>query len=109
MAPASTPVAGGGFTNVGATTTSTPSEHAATAAVGVDNNNSGRNNQHPNRTRNDTAPVTSDTKISGPRIIKKADRILITGKADLDRCDNQVISARYTIYSFFPLVRWCKI
>ena len=32
------------------------------------------------------------------------DRILVLGRAEYDRCDNEVISARYTMFSFFPKV-----
>lgn len=33
------------------------------------------------------------------------DRILVPGKSNLDRCDNKVVSARYTALTFFPVVR----
>lgn len=33
-----------------------------------------------------------------------AERILIAGRADFDRCDNKVKSARYTLVTFFPKV-----
>ena len=39
--------------------------------------------------------------------VKEPDRVLIAGKPDLDRCDNKVVSARYTAFNFFPVVRWC--
>jgi len=35
----------------------------------------------------------------------ESDRILVVGKGEFDRCDNEVISARYTVLSFFPKVR----
>jgi len=35
---------------------------------------------------------------------KEPDRILLPGKPDLERCDNKVVSARYTIYNFIPVV-----
>ena len=35
----------------------------------------------------------------------EADRLLVLGKPDYDRCDNKVVSARYTIYNFIPVVR----
>ena len=35
---------------------------------------------------------------------KEPDRVLIPGKPDLDRCDNKVVSARYTLYNFIPVV-----
>lgn len=35
---------------------------------------------------------------------KEPDRILLPGKPDFDRCDNKVVSARYTIYNFLPVV-----
>lgn len=35
---------------------------------------------------------------------KEPDRILIPGKPDYDRCDNKVVSARYTLYNFLPVV-----
>jgi hypothetical protein len=35
---------------------------------------------------------------------KEPDRVLIAGKPDLDRCDNKVISARYTALNFLPVV-----
>ncbi|EEC45989.1 P4, P type ATPase, partial [Phaeodactylum tricornutum CCAP 1055/1] len=31
------------------------------------------------------------------------DRILVPGKSNLDRCDNKVVSARYTALTFFPV------
>ena len=33
------------------------------------------------------------------------DRILIPGKPDVERCDNKVVSAKYTIWNFFFKVR----
>ena len=36
---------------------------------------------------------------------KEPDRVLICGKPDFDRCDNQVTTARYTALTFFPVVR----
>jgi hypothetical protein len=33
------------------------------------------------------------------------ERILIAGKANFERCDNKVKSARYTMLTFFPKVR----
>jgi hypothetical protein len=39
------------------------------------------------------------------QLARRPDRVLITGKADLDQCDNKVISARYTLLSFLPVVR----
>ena len=41
----------------------------------------------------------------GKKKEKEPDRVLIPGKPDLDRCDNKVVSARYTIYNFLPVVR----
>jgi len=35
---------------------------------------------------------------------KEPDRILIPGKPNLERCDNKVISARYTALTFVPVV-----
>jgi hypothetical protein len=32
------------------------------------------------------------------------DRVLILGKPDWNRCDNEVVSARYTLWTFFPKV-----
>ena len=32
------------------------------------------------------------------------DRILIPGKPEMERCDNQVVSAKYTAWDFFPKV-----
>jgi hypothetical protein len=34
----------------------------------------------------------------------EADRLLVLGRPDYDRCDNKVVSARYTIYNFLPVV-----
>lgn len=34
----------------------------------------------------------------------EADRLLIPGKPDEDRCDNKVVSARYTVYNFLFIV-----
>uniref|UniRef100_A0A7S3KZS3 P-type sodium-transporting ATPase4 n=1 Tax=Amphora coffeiformis TaxID=265554 RepID=A0A7S3KZS3_9STRA len=39
----------------------------------------------------------------GKKKEKEPDRILLPGKPDLDRCDNKVVSARYTIYNFIPV------
>ena len=36
--------------------------------------------------------------------VKAPDRVLIAGKPDLERCDNKVVSARYTLVSFLPVV-----
>lgn len=37
--------------------------------------------------------------------VKQPDRVLLPGRPDLERCDNKVVSARYTALSFFPVVR----
>jgi hypothetical protein len=34
----------------------------------------------------------------------EADRLLVLGRPDYDRCDNKVVSARYTFYNFLPVV-----
>ena len=36
---------------------------------------------------------------------KEPDRVLIAGKPDYERCDNKVVSARYTPLTFLPVVR----
>jgi hypothetical protein len=36
---------------------------------------------------------------------KEPDRVLICGRPDFDRCDNQVTTARYTALTFLPVVR----
>jgi hypothetical protein len=41
----------------------------------------------------------------GKKKEKEADRVLLAGKPNLDRCDNKVVSARYTLYNFLPVVR----
>lgn len=41
----------------------------------------------------------------GHQSVDASERILIAGKADYDRCDNKVKSARYTLLTFFPKVR----
>ncbi|GAX21711.1 phospholipid-transporting ATPase [Fistulifera solaris] len=33
----------------------------------------------------------------------EADRLLVLGRPDYDRCDNKVVSARYTFYNFLPV------
>lgn len=33
------------------------------------------------------------------------DRILLPGKPNYEHCDNKVVSARYTLVTFFPVVR----
>jgi hypothetical protein len=41
---------------------------------------------------------------------KEPDRVLICGRPDFDRCDNQVTTARYTALTFLPVVRsFCSI
>lgn len=37
---------------------------------------------------------------------KEPDRVLIAGKPDYERCDNKVVSARYTPLTFLPVVRF---
>jgi hypothetical protein len=37
--------------------------------------------------------------------VKEPDRVLIPGKPDLERCDNKVVSARYNVVTFLPVVR----
>jgi hypothetical protein len=37
--------------------------------------------------------------------VKEPDRVLIPGRPDLERCDNKVVSARYNVVTFFPVVR----
>jgi hypothetical protein len=34
----------------------------------------------------------------------EADRELIVGQGDYNRCDNKVVSARYTLWNFLPIV-----
>ena len=41
----------------------------------------------------------------GKKKEKEPDRVLVPGKPDLERCDNKVVSARYTVYNFLPVVR----
>ena len=36
---------------------------------------------------------------------KEPDRILIAGKPDYEQCDNKVVSARYSLLTFLPVVR----
>lgn len=36
---------------------------------------------------------------------REPDRILVPGRPDYERCDNKVVSARYTLYSFVFVVR----
>ena len=36
---------------------------------------------------------------------KEPDRLLIVGKPDYERCDNKVVSARYSPLTFLPVVR----
>lgn len=33
----------------------------------------------------------------------EADRVLVAGRPDYERCDNVVVSARYTLYNFLPV------
>lgn len=35
---------------------------------------------------------------------KEPDRVLILGKPDYERCDNQVVTSRYTLLTFIPVV-----
>ena len=49
----------------------------------------------------------SQNRSKSPSLQKESDRILLPGKPDFERCDNRVISARYTALSFFPMVRTC--
>lgn len=37
--------------------------------------------------------------------VKVPDRVLLPGLPNLERCDNKVVSARYTAITFFPVVR----
>ncbi len=37
--------------------------------------------------------------------VKEPDRVLVPGRPDLERCDNKVVSARYTAVTFLPVVR----
>ena len=106
--PAAT--AGGGGTAAAAAATavvtpsSEPPEHGNASSTHSSSKNRSNKKQQQDTNNNDDG----DQHITrGPRVVKKADRILITGRADYDQCDNQVISARYTLLSFFPLVR-CK-
>jgi hypothetical protein len=46
--------------------------------------------------------ITSKQEMKEP---ETAERILIAGKANGDRCDNKVKSARYTLVTFFPKAR----
>lgn len=34
----------------------------------------------------------------------EVDRLLTPGNADYARCDNKVVSARYTVWNFLPIV-----
>jgi hypothetical protein len=40
---------------------------------------------------------------------KVPDRVLLAGKPDYERCDNKVLSARYTPLNFFPVVSRCGL
>lgn len=46
--------------------------------------------------------MTDSTRVV-PQPKKEPDRILIPGRPDLERCDNRVISARYSFYNFVPV------
>jgi hypothetical protein len=37
--------------------------------------------------------------------VKAPDRVLIPGRPHLERCDNKVVSAKYTAVTFLPVVR----
>jgi hypothetical protein len=39
------------------------------------------------------------------RVIKEPDRTLVPGRPDFERCDNKVVSARFTVANFIPKVR----
>jgi hypothetical protein len=39
-----------------------------------------------------------------PALAPEPDRVLVVGQPNLDECDNKVISARYTVWSFLPKV-----
>ena len=106
--PAAT--AGGGGTAAAAAATavvtpsSEPPEHGNASSTHSGSKNRSNKKQQQQDTNNNDDGDQHITR--GPRVVKKADRILITGRADYDQCDNQVISARYTLLSFFPLVSW---
>jgi hypothetical protein len=34
-----------------------------------------------------------------------ADRVLVAGRPNLERCDNMITTAKYTIWTFLPVVR----
>lgn len=36
--------------------------------------------------------------------VDDADRILIAGRPNLERCDNKITTYKYTIWSFLPVV-----
>ena len=36
---------------------------------------------------------------------KEPDRVLVAGQPDYEQCDNKVISARYSLLTFLPVVR----
>jgi hypothetical protein len=38
------------------------------------------------------------------RTVKEPDRTLVPGRSDFDRCDNKVVSARFTVLNFIPKV-----
>jgi hypothetical protein len=38
-------------------------------------------------------------------VIDDGDRVLVAGRPDLNRCDNMITTSKYTIWTFFPIVR----
>jgi hypothetical protein len=54
--------------------------------------------------KDNTAAASTTTAAAAAAVDREPDRVLVAGRPDFDRCDNKVISARYTMASFFPKV-----
>jgi hypothetical protein len=41
-------------------------------------------------------------------LIETEERVLVLGRADLERCDNQVCTSKYNIFNFLPIVSYIE-
>jgi hypothetical protein len=42
----------------------------------------------------------------GP-VVDNEDRVLVAGRPDFERCDNKVLTAKYSLLTFLPIVSLC--
>jgi len=72
-----------------------------------DDGDNGGDDAENNNNNDSSNKALLDSGIKKKKKLKprEPDRVLVLGKPDYERCDNKVITSRYTIVSFLPVVR----